>query len=165
MFSFFLPIYDMFLFCLRPVYRQQYPVMIYRGNIHKSGFCASADSIQESQTPSPATTPQEHHTHRQANVQAHELFHPHVPLLHGHDKRWAEPRPSCGCMCSTRKIRRARQRPKPFCCSCCSREAASLAPFRDEHEHLAGSDLDNKVVVEGKSKLALPPDVVEREKA
>jgi hypothetical protein len=28
---------------------------------------------------------------------------------------------------------------------------------------LAGSDLDNKVVVEGKNMLALPPDVVERE--
>jgi hypothetical protein len=30
---------------------------------------------------------------------------------------------------------------------------------------LAGSDLDNKVVVEGKNMLALPPDVVEREQA
>ena len=62
MFSFFLPIYDMFLFGPRPPFRQQYPVMIYRGNIHKSIFCANGDSIQESQTPSPATTPQEHHT-------------------------------------------------------------------------------------------------------
>ena len=101
----------------------------------------------------------------QAHVQAHELFHPHEPLLRGHDKWWAEPRPSCGCMCGTRKTRRAGQRPKPFCCSCCSREAASLAPFLDENEHLAGSGLDNKVVVEGKNMLALPPDVVEGEKA
>ena len=68
-------------------------------------------------------------------------------------------------MCGTRKIRRAGQRPKPFCCSCCSCEAASLAPFRDELKHLDGSDLDSKVVVEGKNMLALPPDVVERETA
>ena len=38
-------------------------------------------------------------------------------------------------------------------------------PVSDEHECLAGSDLDNKVVVEGRNMLALPPDVVEREQA
>jgi hypothetical protein len=70
---------------------------------------------------------------RLVNPHAHELHHPRIPLLLGHHKRRTEPHPSRDCMCGTRKIRGARQRPKSLCCSCCSRATASLAPSGDEH--------------------------------
>jgi hypothetical protein len=42
----------------------------------------STDSIQEVQTPSPPTTPQERHTPRNlANAHAGKLYHPRIPLL------------------------------------------------------------------------------------